>query len=42
MGAADIPGLCGRDGTDVGRLRKGEEERQGVEPLGGVPGREGG
>lgn len=25
--ADDVPGLWGRDGTDVGRLRKGEEER---------------
>ena len=42
LGATDIPGLCGRGGTDMGRLRKGEEERYGAGPLGGVLGREGG
>ena len=40
---APWPGLCDRGGgTDMGRLRKGEEERYGVGPVGGVPGREGG
>ncbi len=39
---AEVKGLCGRGGTDMGRFRKGEAERYGAGPAGGVLGREGG